>query len=124
MIVWLHIQIGESFHDGMKPLLIGKRTLFIGPRSRVEYMKWVWEDYNVEFASFHKDINFDPKDFDQIIVESLPINPRRLSQCFYRVVEFIRECDVPVLFRPLTGQFYAFRTLHKALAKREILDED
>ena len=126
MIIWMYVAPGQGFHMILEPLLLNKRTLYIGSRMRVNGLTREICGHDVVFTSFSK-LDFDPDDFDQIVVEDLAIRQRegwphdkprvlRQSKRFYEVVELLRGYKGPVLFRPRFGQFYEFQTLHKALA--------
>ena len=122
MIIWMDIAPGRGYHEIMKPCLVGKRTLYIGPKGRVRWLSEDWSEFDVTFTSFYK-LDFSLSVFDQVVVENLGIRQerfkgfgRRQSQRFHKVTDFLRDYKGPVLFRPVFGQFYAFQILHEALA--------
>lgn len=123
MIIWLNIGPGQGFHQLMKPLLVEKHSLYIGPKMRIRCLTESWTKFDVTFASHFKFDVLRPDEFDQILIEEVGIRAHpefkvRQSQTFDRLVKFLARCrDKPVLFRPRFGQWYHFPVLHKALVK-------
>lgn len=94
MVIVIHTTVGEGSYNYIKPLFVGKRTLFVGSKPVCRAVcEYEWRELDIQCI---RPWNNPDGSWDQVFFDQVPLNTRRQRANIVKLVSRFHT----IIFRP------------------------